>query len=256
MEGAPNIMAEHIRSARNDGMKIYYWMDSHPTGTQAKDALAGAMEASKIFSVDRKWMTILCSPDDFSHLPVAGDPETFYPIKGTKKEYDIVYLGSLPPASGDGYLRAQIIASIPGKYRIAAFGNGADYWKKYFPTLKDRFKAGTSLPAQKLNEIYNKSEMVFNIHSTSNASSLSARTYELALSGAFQLVDWREDLDAQFPKGTFATFRYAKEINDLIGEWLGKPAERMEMAERARKHVLEHHTWRHRAEEMLRHLNE
>lgn len=251
LEHTPNILAEYIRLAKKDGFTVYYWMDSPPAGSQAKDALAGAMEADKLFSVDRKWMTILCSPDDFLHLPVGGDPETFYPIGGTKKEYDIVYLGSLPPATGDGYLRAKIIAELPGKYRIAAFGNGADYWTKYFPILKERVKIGATLPFEKLNEIYNKAEIVLNIHSTSNTSALSARTYEIALSGAFQLVDWREDLDVQFPKNTFVDFRYARELNGLIDKWLGKPAERAKVAERARGLVLAGHTWRHRAEEML-----
>lgn len=248
----PNTLPEDIRLAKKDGAKVFYWMDAPPTGAQAKDAIAGCVEADAVFSVDRKWMTILYGPDDFFHLPVAGDPETFYPAEGVRKEYDVLFLGSFPPQTGDGYLRAKIINEIPKKYRVVVFGNGADYWTRQFPELKERIKSGSILRAEKLNEIYNKTNIVLNIHSTSNTSSLSARTYEIALSGAFQLVDWREDLDTQFPVGSFVTFRYAREINGLIEEWLRKPDERARRARRVREHVLNHHTWRHRAEEMLK----
>lgn len=254
LEHAPNILPEYIRQARKEGIKIIYWMDSPPAGGQAKDVLAGFGEGDVLFSVDRKWMTILYAPDDFHYLPVAGDPETFYQIENAKKEYDVVWVGSFPPQTGDGYLRAKIIAEIPEKYRVAAFGNGANYWVKYFPILQQRVRSGSLLSAEKLNEIYNKTEIILNIHSTSNVSSISGRTYEIALSGAFQLVDWREDLDILYPEGGLVSFRYAKEINGLIEEWMRKPEERARRAEKVREYTLNHHTWKRRAEEMLKHF--
>ncbi len=254
LEHTPNTLVPYIRAIKKEGYKIFYWMDAPATGSQAKDGIAGSLEADKVFSVDRKWMSILYPPESFTHLPIAGDPETFYPIPGTKKEYDIVWIGSLPPANGDGYLRAKILAELPGKYRIAAFGSGLGYWKRYFPILEERIKSGSTLTFKEMNEIYNKSEIVLNIHSTSNTSALSGRTYEIALSGAFQLVDWREDLDRQYPQGTFATFHYAIELNGLVEKWIGHPRERAEMAARARERVLAQDTYRHRAKEMLKYI--
>jgi len=255
LEYAPNVLPEYIREAKKSGTKVFYWMDAPAAGVQAKDALAGAAEADKVFSVDKAWMTTLYAPEDFIYLPIGGDQDIFHPIKDSKKEYDIVWVGSLAPQTGDGFLRAKILAGLPDKYRIALFGSGIEYWTKHFPVLKKYLKAGGVLPASELNEIYNKSEMVLNIHAVDNITALSGRTYEIALSGAFQLVDWRADLDTLYPENGFVSFQYAKNINGLVNEWMKKPEERAKRAESIRRYTLNHHTWKHRAEEMLKHFS-
>ena len=257
LEHAPNILAEAIGEARKLGKPIFYWMDSPPAGAQAKDVLASLSCADRVFTIDRSWMTVLYGAGDFEYLPLAGEPEIFHPEKssGTEAAYDVVFVGSLPPQSGDGYLRAKILAEIPSRYRVAVFGSGIEYWYRYFPSLASRAKVGR-LSAAALNEVYNRSRVLLNIHSTWHSSSVSARTYEAALAGLFQLVDYRKDLDELFPEKPFGIFRSAKEIVPLLDEWLapGKEKERAEVAGRAREVVLARHTWRHRAERMLGYL--
>lgn len=260
LEHVPNILPEVIAKSRRPGRKIFYWMDSPPTGDQAKDAMASLRFADKVFANDhhRLYMSILFRPADFVQLPLAGEPAVFQPLNVSdgKKKYDAVFVGSFPEQSGDGFLRSQIISGIPQKYNVAAFGSGLNYALRYFPALKSRVKSGTHLSDAKVNEIYNDSKIVLNLHSTQgHITSLSARTYEIGLAGAFQLVDYREDLDLLFPKELFATFKYADEINDLIADWLKKPEERARRAEKIREHVLGHHTWKHRAQKMLSYYN-
>ncbi|GEM_PF-3449129 len=261
LEHAPNILPEAIAKAKKPGRKIFYWMDSPPTGDQAKDAMAALRFCDKIFANDRHrlYMSILFRPDQFIQLPLAGNPEAFrfLNIPEDQKKYDVVWVGSFPEQSGDGFLRAQVAKNIPEKYTVAAFGNGASYSLRYFPELISRIKTGTALHDVNVNEIYNHARIALNIHSTQgHLTSLSARTYEIGLSGAFQLVDYREDLDHFFPKDLFATYQYADEINGLIEEWIKKPDERAERAAKIREHVLAHHTWRHRAEKMLSYVND
>ena len=257
LEHAPNILPEVIREARTLKKPILYWMDSPPAGAQAKDVLAGLPYADKLFTIDRAWMTILYGKGDVEFLPLAGDPKTFVPqnVPDAKKEYDVVFVGSLPPQSGDGYLRAKILADIPEKYRVAVFGTGLEYWYKYFPSLAMRVPKSGRLSFAELNDVYNRTRILLNIHSTWHATSVSARTYEAALAGLFQLADYRTDMDELFPKGMLPYFRSANEVPGLVAEWLAKPAAaREEAAAEARKHVLAHHTWRHRAEKMLGYL--
>lgn len=258
LEHAPNILPEAIQKARSLGKPIFYWVDSPAAGSQAKDLLAGLSYADKVFTIDRSsaWTTILHNAGDAEYLPLAGDPETFHPLPPQKKEYDIVFAGSVPPQSGDGYLRAKILADIPERFRVAVCGTGLEYWYKYFPQLEKRVARSGRLSAEALNEFYGKAKLFLNIHSTWHFTSASARTFEVALAGLFQLVDHRADHDELFPKGMLVTFRTAKEVNPLIEQWLAPDAdiEREKRAAETRSHVLAHHTWRHRAEAMLERL--
>jgi spore maturation protein CgeB len=255
LEHAPNILSEAVRDARKLKKPIFYWVDSPAAGAQAKDMLASLAYADKVFTIDRSkaWTTILYERDDIGFLPLAGDPEAFYPIPSFKKEYDVVFVGSLPPQNGDGYLRAKILASIPERYRVAVCGTGIEYWHKHFPELRGRVARQGRLSAESLNEFYAKSKLFLNIHSTWHFTSSSARTFEVALAGLFQLVDHRADHDELFPRDLLITFRSAKEIASLLDRWLAPSADqkRQEIAEKTRAYVHSHHTWRHRAEKML-----
>ncbi|MDO8516295.1 MAG: glycosyltransferase [bacterium] len=258
LQHVPNILPEVLREARELKKPIFYWMDSPAAGAQAKDVLACMPYVDKIFTIDRShfWMTTLHGENDTIFLPLAGDAETFHPLTpAPKKEYDVVFVGSLPPQSGDGYIRAKIMADISEKYKVGVFGTGIDYWYKYFPSLASRAKSG-KLSFAAMNELYNKSKILLNIHSTYHIDSASARTFEAALSCVFQLVDHRADHDELFPKNSLAYFNSAKEIAPLLDRWLAPSAdaERAQMASRAREHVLQHHTWKHRVVELLKYF--
>lgn len=259
LEHAPNILPEVVREARSLKKPIFYWMDSPAAGSQAKDALAALQYVDKVFTIDRSpaWMTILYGPHDVEFLPLAGDPEVFHPLSpAPRSEYDIVFVGSMPPQSGDGYLRAKILADISEKYRVAVFGTGLEYWYRYLPNLRERVVKSGRLSTEALNEVYSKTKLFLNIHSTWHFTSVSARTFEAALAGTFQLVDHRADHDELFPKDSLVTFRSAKEIAPLLDRWLapGADSARADMAMKTRAHVIAHHTWRHRAEKMLSYL--
>ena len=254
LEHAPNILPSVVRAARQLGYKVFYWTDSPPAGAQAKDLLASLKAADEIFTDDREreWMTTLFHPSEFHFLALGGDPDVFHPIPNVPKEYDVVFVGSLSPQTGDGVIRAEIISAIPDKYKVAVFGNDVAYWFKSYPKLKERTLSTRAVPASQVNEIYNKAKIVLGIYTTFHIETVSARTHETALAGAFQIVDWRKGLDELYPAGLIERFKYAREINGLIDKWIDRPKEREEVAQKVRAHALAHHTWRHRAESMLK----
>jgi len=256
LQNAPEILPAAIKEAKAEGYKIFYWSDSPSAGGRAKDILAGMSFADEVFSIDRskEWMTCLFPRENFHFLPLAGDPDIFHPLPGVEKEYDIVYVGSFPPQTGDGVIRAQIISNISDKYKVAVLGNNIAYWYKLYPKLEKMTLSTKALPAEEINKIYNKAKIVLAPHSYSHVESVSARVHETALTGAFQITDWRHDLDELYPAKLIPRFNWAKDVNNLIDHWMAKPEEREETAKQIREHALKHNTWRHRAEEMLKYF--
>lgn len=253
LEHVPNILASAIGEVRKAGYKIFYWVDSPAAGSQAKDLLAGLKFADEIFTSDptKEFMSNLFHPSQYHFLPVGGDPDIYHPIAGCKKEYDVVFVGSFSPQTGDGVIRSEIMTNISKKYKTAVFGNYADYWSRFYPGLRDLIVSSKPLPASEVNEIYNKSKIVLGIYTTFHYDMVSGRTHEAALAGAFQIVDWRSGLDKLYPQGLISRYNYVREINGLIDYWIERPEERERIAAKAREHALANNTWRHRAEEML-----
>lgn len=256
IEHATNVMPWAIKEIRKAGYAVFYWTDSPPAGAQAKDVLESMKVSSRAFSDDaaREWVTTLFAPGDFEFLGLAGDPDVYHPLPSIAKEFDVVFVGSMSPWTGDGVIRAEILSNIPDKYKVGIFGNDVGYWFDDYPRLRARTYSSKALGAEKVNEIYNKAKIVLSIYTVFHIETVSARTHEAALAGAFQIVDYRKGLDVLYPKGLLPRFEYAKEVNELIDHWITRDSEREEIAKKARAHALAYNTWRHRAEEMLKHF--
>lgn len=254
IEDAPNILAEYIERARKFGKPIFYYEISPPQGAGARDVLLGFKYVDEVFCIDRDWAKYIeiFFPKKVRHLPLAGNPEDFHPIPDAEKIYDVAMVASAPEQTPDGLIRANLVSSIPGNLRVGVFGSGWHYWTRYFPNLKDRIGSAGAPSIAEVNGIYNKSKIVINFHSTGHISSVSSRTFEIALAGGFQITDYRDDLSLLFPKDFFPIYGNIKEMNQQIAHWLSNDAGRVESARRAREYVLAHHTWEHRAKEIVK----
>ena len=153
LEHVPNILASTIHEVKKAGYKIFYWVDSPAAGSQAKDLLASMKFVDEIFTPDptTEFMSNLLHPSQYHFLPVGGDPASYYPIPYSEKEYDVVFVGSLSPQTGDGVIRSEIMTNIPKKYKVAVFGNYADYWSKFYPRLKEIVVAPKPLSVSEVN---------------------------------------------------------------------------------------------------------
>lgn len=250
MDYATNITPRAILGARDAGFSVFHWVSSPAIDGESKDLLASIRFSTKIFTADRLWMPIIFEKSDFIHLPLAGDQNIFLPGAPKGKKYDVLFVGSFSE-SWDGFIRAYVLSKVAEKHNVAIFGRGAPYWFSYFPNLESCVVKNAILDTKELNEAYHDAKIVLNLHSTSHKASLSARTYEIALAGAFQLIDDREDLHALFPEDAFVAYRSISELLMLIADWLPKDRERELVASKMRSEVLAHHTWRHRAEKIL-----
>ncbi len=254
IEDAPTVLAEYIKQARVLGRPIFYYEISPPQESGARDVLLSFKYADEAFCIDREWAKFIeiFSPKKVHHLPLAGSPEDFYPLPKEKKIYDVAFVASAPEQSPDGLIRANLANSIPKNLRVGVFGSGWHYWTRYFPELAGRIGGARQPSIAEVNRIYNQSKIMINFHSTSHRTSISSRTFEIALSSGFQIADYREDFSLLFPKDFFPIYEDVKSMNELIVSWLPREAERNKRAAEAREYVLAHHTWLHRAKEMLK----
>lgn len=253
IEDAPNLLAPLVNQARALNVPIFYYEVSPPHGSGAREILLSFRYVDEFFCIDRDWMKIahhfFLKP--MHHLPLAGSPKDFYPIAESEKVYDVVFVGSVPEQSPDGLLRANLAQEIPKRYRVGLFGRGWNYWLKSFPGLKGRIVPEGFPNTRRVNEIYNQSKIIVNFHSTGHSSSISSRTFEIALAGAFQIVDYRPDLKLLFPNHSFPIFEYATDLNNLIDQWIERDTDRDQVATSLREWALRHHTWEERVKKIL-----
>jgi spore maturation protein CgeB len=82
------------------------------------------------------------------------------------------------------------------------------------------------------------------------------RTFEAAAAAAFQLTEYKQDLQELFDLDReLVCFRSEEELRDLIPRYLRAESERREKAEAARERVWARHTFTHRLSTLLRQLS-
>ncbi|WP_243364474.1 CgeB family protein [Fundidesulfovibrio terrae] len=192
------------------------------------------------------------------YLPLAADPEFHKPLELTSAEKrvfgaDVAFLG----------------AGYPN--RRAAFkelmGTGLKIWgsdwegDEVLAQLVQR--GGERISSEDSVKIFNATSVNLNLHSSVSAKELvsggdfvNPRTFELAMCGAFQLVDERTLLPELFAPDELATFTSMEGLKDGVRRFLAAPEEREAYARRARERALKEHTYQARMKTLLAFLEE
>jgi spore maturation protein CgeB len=100
--------------------------------------------------------------------------------------------------------------------------------------------------------IYNATTINLNITRAQMKTALNQRVFDVAACGSFLLSDYREDLERLFDVDEIAYFRDKRELREKVLYFLRNKKEREDIAHRARVRVLHEHTYRNRAEEIIR----
>jgi len=233
---------------------VAYWFTFPPGWPEAMDSLWQAKQATHVFSMDRAWKRVIhyIVEAKIFDLPFGGDPDDFYPLDAAlRQDVDVVYVGSLTRGSPDGLIRAYWLERIAQKFSLAVFGQSADSWGRMFPRLAGAVRSSQPLAREQLNQAYGSARIVLNIHTVQHEASLSARTFDIALAGAFQIGNYPSIVSDYFPGDILPSFDTPERMIGLIEEWLRRPEDRAALAAQARREVKERHTWKHRAEAML-----
>jgi spore maturation protein CgeB len=105
---------------------------------------------------------------------------------------------------------------------------------------------------KELPRLYNASKINLNITMSQLKTTLNQRVFDVSACGAFLLTDYRRDLGELFRAGEEIVFyREIDELEELCKYFIKHPEERRAIARKARKRILEEHTYKIRMERLI-----
>jgi spore maturation protein CgeB len=192
-----------------------------------------------------------------SYLPLAADPGVHRPLE-------------LSPELRSRFGSATSFVGAPYANRRATFADlplpGLKIWGNNwpdsapFPALVQ--EGGRRLHPAECVTVFNATDVNINLHSSAAVQGVdpagdfvNPRTFEIAASGAFQLVDRRAELADLFDIGTEQiVFDDVAELPRLVTYYGAHPDERRQIAAAARARVLREHTYEQRMQTALAQL--
>lgn len=182
-----------------------------------------------------------------SYLPLATDPSQYKrtditPDRSDGLDFDVCFVGSPYPN------RIKILDSL-SEFNLGVFGDG---WKRYYKSKKlPSYYKGKAVGEDVLR-LYARSKIVLNIHDPEATYGTNTRTFDILACRAFELVDFKPELEELFKVGEEIV--YYKDIEDLktlIKFYLDNPEKRFEIAKKGQAKVLNSHTWHNRIKEVI-----
>ena len=180
-------------------------------------------------------------------LPLGFDQRFFYPME-INKDIDILFVGTLKWRK-IGFKNILIPAIKKFKKRITLVINDYNEFKEH-----NKFREVTILPPVpwfKLNELFNRSKIVINIHVDVNkkrAGTFNYRDFETPGSGAFVISDYVEKMDLCFkPNVEIVMVNSPEETIENLNYYLDNEEERKKIANNGYLRAIKEHTTIQRA---------
>jgi len=176
------------------------------------------------------------------YLPLAADPDFHKPRE-------------LSAVDRHGYPNRRLAFRELMQHDFKIWGNDWEGETALAAQLQDPARRVTP---EETVKIFCASKINLNLHSSVEPGVLvprgdfvNPRTFELAMCGAFQLVDQRELLPELFAEDELATFSDLTELRDKIAHYLGREDERAALAAKARDRALREHTYAARMQTLM-----
>lgn len=187
------------------------------------------------------------------YLPLAADPAVHRPLELSPVERRIY--GARLSFMGAGYPNRRLAFAQLLDDGLAIFGSDWDG----DATLASRLRLdGRRITTEEAVKIFNAAGVNLNLHSSVTVDKLvpggdfvNPRTFELAMCGAFQLVDRRALLPELFSEDELAQFGSMGELKERLNYFQARPEERAAYAQRARQRALAEHTYVRRMARLL-----
>ncbi len=182
------------------------------------------------------------------YLPMYCVPALHHPVELTADERQrfaspVSFVGSCYP------YRERFVSELAG-YPVRLWGAG---WNRSeAPAVRTMVAGGPVWGRAKL-AVYSGSTLSLNQHHPMNdIVGVNTRTFELAASGACQVVDLKDELAPLFtPREEVVAYRDLAELRRQLDYYMAHPDEARDIGQRALKRALREHTLRRRIEEML-----
>ena len=182
------------------------------------------------------------------YLPMYCVPAMHHPVALTPEEQD--RFGSRISFVGSHYTyRERFLKELAG-YPVRLWGSG---WRNATDPAVRQMVAGPPVWGRAKLATYSGSLLSLNHHHPMNdIVGVNTRAFELAASGACQVVDLKEELEHLFKPGEeVVAYRDLAELRRHLDYYLAHPDEARAIGDNALGRALREHTLRHRIEEML-----
>jgi len=211
---------------------------------------------------------------DAHYIPYGYNPDVYRPTELTDEEEarygsDVVFVGARYNDRETALLQVSDLGlsihgwrpdKLAGRIRRNLFGaphiDGPDrafgVHNCTYPRELDVLIKGGPVPPDTVNRIYNASRIALNIQHPQMKAGLNAKTFEIAGSGTFQLINRRGPIPQLFKlKEELVTYDTPQELRRLAEHFLKHADEREDIAGRAQLRARSRHTFAHRLREML-----
>lgn len=184
-------------------------------------------------------------------LPQACDTSIYHPLKGIKKDIDILFVGTLYGYPKRIELLKRVVEECP-EYNIQIYGRYKPFSKNPVQWLTREHRhiyKNKNISPKEINLLYNKSKICLNIHHEQSKSGANPKVFEISGSNAFQLADWNPYIEHIFPNHEVGLFHSEEEMIKLIRYYL--EIDTTPLTEEAYNIIREHHTFKNRIYEAL-----
>lgn len=229
--------------------KVALWLYDNIERLPSSIALAGHADALFTFESE-DCQAFLNDGKQAWFLPQACDTSVYRPL-GLEKDIDILFVGNLWNSPRRKDLMLKVIEAFPGK-RIEVYGLYQPWYKGIIKWLRRPYKnifRNRMISPEKVNELYNRSKVVLNIHQELQAFGANPRVFEICGSGSFQICDANPYVMRLFPNGEIGFYTTAAELAEEISAALGSDTSARAAA--AHAEVVKEHTFIQRIETVL-----
>lgn len=181
-------------------------------------------------------------------LPTACDPSVHHPVK-PRLEYacDVCFAGDWSP------LRERIIEKLIDHFEVKIFG---PWRKKISPEsrLHQHLKDGFFTP-EEMASMFCSAKVVLNIHTwyKNFDHGVNPRLFEAAGCGAFQVVDWKQEIPSLFDdEAEIRCYKNEDELIEVIRQAIADDELRSRVAHAAHLRAHRDHTYQNRMASLLK----
>ena len=213
-------------------------------------SLAKVLESfDTLYTVDGSWIEpvrlasgrpvemLACGACIDSHHPVPKDSIS------ARFHCDTVFVGTSYRGQGAGFVRRKLLRTVADS-NLSIYGDAG--WKisdSEDDPLPKCWRGG-ELNSAETNLVYNAAAIVLNIHHPQWRVGTSLRTFGICASGAFQLVDWRPELERFFDLETeIVTYSCSEELCEKLVYYRTNDSLRLRIARAGLNRVRAEHTY-------------
>jgi len=245
----------HEALAKMDCLKLGWWIEAE---TRIQEVIDEMPLFDWYFCMNERSVQAIKNAgyDRTSYLQHAVDTDTFYPIPGVKKRYDLCFVGGCTDKRF-----ALIEAALEVTSNIVVYGPGWKDKSRFNLKMRSLLK-GESIRGAALNTLYNESQLVLNSTSWDAGvgaakSGMNMRLMEVPATGTCLFTDEILELDQYFEVGQdLLVYKDSEDFKLQLRRCLEDPVWCKQIGKHGQATVTRKYTYAQTAETLIRKFQE